>query len=89
MPAELYHGVRYAAGAWIGEAHRFHGAEPEGFRPTAGGLFNGETALEVGDLIEVMALVLVGGHQGFDERPVLRLRHRRVEVVVPVTLAVA
>ena len=45
--AKLDDGVGPAAGPGVGEADRLHGAEAERVAAAAGGLFDGETALEV------------------------------------------
>ena len=49
--AELDAGVGPAAGSGVGESGGLHGAEAEGVSAAAGGLFNGEAAFEVLELV--------------------------------------
>src|SRR5258705_10302908 len=89
---QLHYGVRLTPGAspGINQSNWLHGPKPEGLGSPLGHLLDGKAALEVRDLVELMAgHVLLAGDQLGDERFVLWLRERRVPVVVSPALAVA
>src|SRR5258705_1646994 len=89
---QLDHGVWLTPGAspGINQSNWLHGPKPEGLRSPLRHLLDGQAALEVRDLIELVAVhVLLAGDQLGDERFVLWLRERRVPVVVSPALAVA
>ncbi len=74
--AELDDGVGPAAGLGVGEADGLHGAEAEGVAAAAGGLLDGQAALEVvqfsgragvGELLPVLGFDLFGGDEGVEE----------------------
>jgi hypothetical protein len=82
FPAKLHHGMRLPSGLRIRQSHRLHGAEPEGFPAAPGHLLDGQTSLEVRNLIELVSVKLVCADQLVDE-PFIRIGvHRGVEVVV-------
>ena len=72
LAPELHHRVRLAAGARIGQAHRLHRPEPERLPAAARHLLDRQAALEVGHLVEVVPLVLVGGDERVEEALVAR-----------------
>ena len=74
LAAELHHRVRLAAGARIGQADRLHRAEAERLPAAPGHLLDRQAALEVGHLVELVALVLVGLDQRVEERARIRPR---------------
>jgi len=87
---ELDDGVGPAAGLGIGEAYGFHGAEAESVASAAGGLFDGEAALEVLKLLgcagcreffPVFGFYCLGGGEGFHEAFVLFFGEGAVDVV--------
>ena len=81
--------MRLPAGARIGQADRLHRAEAERLAAAPRHLLDRQAALEVGHLVELVALVLVGLEQRVEEALVPSRVDRRVEVVVALALAVA
>ena len=67
----------------VGEAHGFHGAVAEGFRPALRHHFNGQAAVEIGrGFFPFLEVTLVAIVQGLDEGFVLRLVHGAIDVVL-------
>ena len=62
------------AGARIAEAHRLHRPESERLAPARGHLLHRHAALEVRHLVELMAVILVGGEERVEEGVVLLAR---------------
>src|SRR5215217_2448436 len=89
LPPELDHCMRLPSGSRIGQTHRLHGSEPKRLPAPASHLLHWEAALEVGDLIEFVAVELVGLYQSRDETLVGFEVERRIEIVIALTLAVA
>jgi hypothetical protein len=58
--AQLHDGVGPAAGLGVGEADGLHGAEAEGVAAAAGGLFDGQAAFEVVEVLRCEALRVDG-----------------------------
>ena len=87
--AQLHHRVRLPAISGIGQADRLHRAEAQCLRTAPSHLLDGEAALEIGDLVKVVAAELVRRDQFREERLVGVPIERRVEVVVSLTLPVS
>ena len=88
--AELDDGVGPAAGLGVGEADGLHGAEAEGVAAAAGGLFDGQAAFEVlellgragsGKFLPVLGFDGLGGGEGVEEALVLFFGEGAVDVV--------
>ena len=89
LSPQLHHCPRFLPGAWIGQAHRLHRAEAQRLGAAAGHFLDRQTALEVGHLVELVAVKLVGGRECGNERGVVLPGHRGVQIVVAVALLVA
>ncbi len=67
LAAKLYHRVRLAAGARVGQPDRLHRAEPERLAAAPRHLLHRQAALEVRHRVELVALMLVGLEQRVEE----------------------
>ena len=79
---QLHYRVRIPAGARIGQAHRFHWPEPERVSSPAGHLLDRQTALEVGNLVEVVRRELIALQQRIDESLVRLGVERGIQIIV-------
>src|SRR3954466_6723861 len=86
--SKLNDGVRVASGARIAKTYRLERAEPEGVASALRPDFDRHAALEVWNLVELVAVVLVGGDQRVEERIVLLARHRAVQIRAAVVGAI-
>jgi len=86
LPPELHHRVRAPPGARILEADRLHRPVREHLRTPFGHHLDRQAALEVARLLERVRRDLATRDEGRDEREVLPLVERQVQVVVPLPL---
>ena len=78
--SELHHRVGFAAGAWVAQAYWLQRTKAQRVTPPLRHHFDRHAALEVGNFIEFVAMVLIGGHQRIEEFVVLLARQRAVEI---------
>ena len=80
--AQLHHGIGFLFRfVRVGESYRLQGAVAQRVGTAFGHDLNGQAALEIGRLLELLELRLVSGQQEFDERVVLRLVEWAIDVV--------
>ena len=80
--------MRLPAGARVRQPHRLHRPEPQRLPSPPRHFLDRQAPLEVRNLVELVALVLIGGEEGIEKRLVARAVERGIEVVVPPALSV-
>ena len=89
LGAELHHRPRTPARARVDETNGLHGPEARGIDASAGHLLDGLAGAEQIALLEILGDDAIGANELGDERLVLILVHRAVEVVAHAVVLVA